>query len=59
MVRPEPGENRTTREARELVLTGGRRVARWGPCEIDRDLYERALRQIDLLDGRVPGRKVL
>jgi len=57
--RPEPGENRTTRDALELVVSRGRRVTRWGPYEIDRGLYERALRQIDLLEGRVPGRKVL
>lgn len=57
--RPEPGENRTTRDALELVLQGGRRVTRWGPYEIDRGLYERALRHIDLLEGRVPGRKAL
>lgn len=57
--RPEPGENRTTRDALELVLGRGRRVTRWGPFEIDRGLYERALRQIDLLEGRVPGRQVL
>jgi hypothetical protein len=49
--RPEPGENRTAREA--LVLAGrlGLRVTRWGPYEIDRRLFEQALRQIELLDG--------
>ncbi len=57
--RPEPGANRTTREALELVLGHHRRVTRWGPYEIKRELYDRALRQIDLLEGRVPGKKVL
>ncbi len=57
--RPEPGENRTTREALGLATRRGLRVSRFGPYEIDRDLYERALRQIDLLEGRVSGRQVL
>jgi hypothetical protein len=59
LTHPEPGENRTTREALELVLRRGLRVSRFGPYEIDRDLFERARRQIDLLEGRAPGRKVL
>jgi hypothetical protein len=57
--RPEPGENRTTAEALALARRVGLRVTRWGPYEIDRALFERALRQIDLLEGRIPGRKVL
>ncbi len=57
--RAEPGANLTTRDALELVLDGNHRVSRWGPYEIDRGLYERALRQIDLLEGRVPGRTIL
>ncbi len=57
--RPEPGENRTTRDALELVLGHHRRVTRWGPYEIKRELYEKAMRQIDLLEGRIPGKKVL
>ncbi len=57
--RAEPGANLTTRDALELVLDGNHRVSRWGPYEIERGLYEQALRQIDLLDGRVPGRKIL
>lgn len=57
--RPEPGANRTTREALLLAHRWGLRVTRWGPYEIDRGLFERALRQIDLLEGRVPGRRVL
>jgi len=35
------------------------RVTRRGPYEIDRRLFERAIRQINLLEGRVPGRTVL
>jgi hypothetical protein len=56
---PEPGENRTTREALELVLRRGLRVSRFGPFEIDRDLFERALRQIERLEGRIPGARPL
>jgi hypothetical protein len=56
---PEPGENRTTAEALTMAQRVGLRVTRWGPYEIDRALFERALRQIDLLEGRVPGQKVL
>ena len=59
ITRPEPGENRTTREALELAHRGGLRVTRWGPYEVSRGLYERALRQIDRLEGRIPGRRVL
>jgi hypothetical protein len=57
--RPEPGENRPTREALLLARQGGLRIARWGPYEIERGLFERATRQIDLLEGRIPGRRVL
>jgi hypothetical protein len=57
--RPEPGENRTTREALLLASRHGLRISRWGPFEIEQELYNRALRQIDLLEGRVPGRRVL
>jgi len=59
LTRPEPGENRTTREA--LLLASRRRlkITRWGPFEIARELHERAIQQIDLLEGRVRGRRVL
>lgn len=56
---PEPGENRTTADALELVWSGGRRVTRWGPYAIDRGFYEQASRHIDRLEGRLPGPKVL
>ncbi|MGO8899242.1 MAG: hypothetical protein ACLQU5_12985 [Isosphaeraceae bacterium] len=56
---PEPGENRTTHEALSLVHRHGLRITRWGPYEIDQRLFERAQRQIDLLEGRVHGRRVL
>jgi hypothetical protein len=58
-VRPEPGQNRTTRDALLLAARGGLRVTRWGPYEIDRGLYERALRQIARLERRMPGPPVL
>jgi hypothetical protein len=56
---PEPGENRTTREALLMAYRGGQRISRWGPYEIERGLHERALRHIEILEGRVPGRRVL
>jgi hypothetical protein len=57
--RPEPGENRTTREALLLASLHGLKVTRWGPFEIARELHERALQQVDLLEGRIPGRRIL
>jgi hypothetical protein len=57
--RPEPGENRTTREALLLASRRGLKITRWGPFEIARELHERAMQHIDLLEGRVPGRRVL
>ena len=56
---PERGENRTTREALLLARKRGMKVTRWGPYQIEEALYDRALRHIDLLEGRVPGRRVL
>ncbi len=56
---PEPGENRPTHEALSLVHRHGLRITRWGPYKIDQRLFERAQWQIDLLEGRVPGRRVL
>jgi hypothetical protein len=58
-VEPESGENRTTRDALFLAHRRGLKVTRLGPFEVDRGLYERARRQIDLLEGRIPGRRVL
>jgi hypothetical protein len=56
---PEPGENRTTRDAFLMASRGGLRVSRWGPYGIERELYERALRHIEILEGRVPDRRIL
>jgi hypothetical protein len=56
---PEPGENRDTAcgflGASKHKLT----VYRFGPYEIEEDLYDRARKQVDLLEGRISGRKVL
>ena len=52
---PEPGENRTTRDALILAQRHGLRVSRWGPYEIHRGLFEKAGHQIALLEGRLPG----
>ena len=58
-VSPERGENRTTREALLLARRRELRITRWGPYAIEKEFYGRALRHIDLLEGRVRGRRVL
>ena len=58
-IEPERGENRSTREALLLARRRALKVTRWGPYRIEGEFYERALRHIDLLEGRVPGRQVL
>jgi hypothetical protein len=58
-VNPEPGENRTTRDALCLCQRAALRIVRFGPFEIEEELYCRALRQIDLLEGRGPGPRPL
>ncbi len=59
IARPEPGENRDTASALTCASRHKLTVYKYGPYEIDPRLYERAVRQIDLLEGRVPGYRVL
>jgi len=59
LAKPEPGENRDTACALRGAARHGLTVYKYGPFEIDAHLYERAQRQIDLLEGRVPDHRVL
>jgi hypothetical protein len=59
LAKPEPGENRDTASALRAAKRHGLTVYRFGPYQIDESLYQRALRHIDLLEGRIPGQKVL
>ena len=47
---PEPAENLGLRESLRLASSRGEQVAMWGPFEIKKELYERALKQIDRLE---------
>jgi hypothetical protein len=56
---PECGRNFGLYETLRIVQDDGQRVSLWGPYQIDRDLYDRALAQIDLLEsGRVQYKAV-
>jgi hypothetical protein len=57
--RPEPGENRDTVSAFETAARHKLSVFKFGPYEIEKALYEHASRQIDLLEGRVAGSRIL
>jgi hypothetical protein len=46
----EPGENLGLRESLRLAASQGEQVAMWGPFEIKKELYDRARKQIDLLE---------
>lgn len=50
----EPGANFELHESIRWALSTCQRVSLWGPYQIEKDLYLRALRQIDVLEsGRV------
>lgn len=57
--RPEPGENRDTAAAFEMAARHRLSVFKFGPYEIERALFDHAVRQIDLLEGRVGGSRIL
>jgi hypothetical protein len=57
--RPEPGENRDTAAAFEMAARHQLSVFKFGPYEIERALFEHAVRQIELLEGRVGGSRIL
>jgi hypothetical protein len=48
---PECGQNLDLHGTLHYVLAGGERVSLWGPYQIDRDLYQRALAQVRLLES--------
>jgi hypothetical protein len=51
---PELGRNLGLHASLDWALATEQRISMWGPYQVDRDLYERALRQIALLEsGRV------
>lgn len=56
---PEPGENRDTVSAFETAAKHKLSVFKFGPYEIEKSLYEHAMRQIDRLEGRVAGSRIL
>jgi hypothetical protein len=48
---PEPGRNLDLRTTLQVVRSMGERVSMWGPYQIRRELYERALEQIAFLES--------
>ncbi len=50
-IRAEPGHNYGLEETLRLVQADGQRVSLWGPYEIETRLYDRALKQIRLLES--------
>jgi hypothetical protein len=50
-LRPEPGKNLTLAETLEWARKEGARVTVWGPYEIQRELFQRALQQIARLNS--------
>jgi hypothetical protein len=57
--RPEPGVNLTLADSRKLAATLDEQVTMWGPFEIKKELYDRALKQIERLEsGKVQYKAV-
>jgi hypothetical protein len=53
-LRPEAGKNYTLKETLRLARSLNVRVSMWGPLQIDKELYERAMRQVKRLnEGKV------
>jgi hypothetical protein len=50
-VLPEPGVNLDLHATFDLVLREKLRISQWGPYQIDKTLYERALQQIEYLES--------
>jgi hypothetical protein len=57
--RPEPGVNLSLKDSLELAAALEERVSMWGPFEIKKDLYDRALKQIDRLESGKVAYKAL
>jgi hypothetical protein len=49
--KPEPGVNLSLRESLRLAASLEEEISMWGPFEIKKELYDRALKQIDRLDS--------
>jgi hypothetical protein len=49
--RPEPGVNLSLKESLALAASLEEKVSMWGPFEIKKELYDRALKQIDRLES--------
>jgi len=47
----EPGANLSLRESLRLAASLDEKISMWGPFEIKKELYDRALKQIDLLES--------
>jgi hypothetical protein len=50
-LQPECGQNLELHPTIGWVLSTGQRISLWGPYQIDRDLYDRAMQQIGLLQS--------
>ena len=48
---PEPGQNLGLDATFQWALATGQRLSLWGPYQIDRSLYERAMHQIAVLES--------
>jgi hypothetical protein len=48
---PEPGVNLSLKDSMELAASQKEKVSMWGPFEIKKELYDRALKQIDRLES--------
>jgi len=49
--KPEPGVNLSLKESLVLATSLEEKVSMWGPFEIKKELYDRALKQIDRLES--------
>src|ERR1700730_8742938 len=56
---PEPGVNLNLRDSLRLAQTDEEKVSMWGPFEIKKELYDRALKQIDRLESGAVGYKAI
>jgi hypothetical protein len=50
-LKPEPGVNLSLKESLELAVSLEEKISMWGPFEIKKELYDRALKQIDRLES--------
>src|ERR1700687_729114 len=57
--KPEPGVNLSLKESMDLAASLEEKVSMWGPFEIKKDLYDRALKQIDRLESAKVGYKAI